>query len=122
MIVVGFGSPQFKFFCFKLNQNISVKVYHINTCTNTLVDIWSCVAKHIRHFLRENPTPTLNPPIAWAARVSASTNRTPPLITHFSPCIDMATPWTCAYKHVRSNSYFYILYEYTPLTVDSHHL
>ena len=77
------------------NQGFTVYVVALHTYLayySTLTDNCSLVAKHIRHFRSENPTPTLNPPRLYAASVSANTNKTPPFTSLFSPFTIIVTP------------------------------
>ena len=54
----------------------------------------SAVAMQLRHFRNANPTPTLNPPMEWAATVSANIRNTAPFTsTSWSPIV-MCAPYT----------------------------
>ena len=54
----------------------------------------SAVAMQLRHFRSANPTPTLKPPMEWAATVSANIRNTAPFTgMSWSPIV-MCVPYT----------------------------
>lgn len=62
------------------------------TKRHTFDCIESCVAIQTLHFLKAKLTPILNPPISWAANVSAKKATTVPQNSVSDPLIDTKSP------------------------------
>ena len=63
VITIGCQVSFNKLWCMKLIQRYVTHNLNIHVVVNTLEDISGSVAKHCLHFLSENPTPSLKPPM-----------------------------------------------------------
>ena len=62
----------------RINSHVN-KVTHDFLSRMSVISISSNVARQFLHFRNEKPTPTLNPPIWWAANVSAKNKSNDPV-------------------------------------------
>jgi len=65
--------------------NLAMMMHYKAQNSYLITAIVLAVAMQLRHFRRENPTPILNPPMEWAASMSANIRDTSPFArTHWS--------------------------------------